>query len=186
MSAPVVTQRITARDFAATNPNVPSELVRGEVVEMPRPGMRHGVVCGNVYDPIKLWARSGNRGLVAISDTGVVTGRDPDSVRGPDVLFVSRGRWPHDQAPEGFLEVAPDLAVEVLSPHDVWKDVLEKVSEYLDAGVREVWVVDPELKTVQVFRPDAPPRILGSPDVLESADVLPGFSCPVADFFVGA
>lgn len=148
--------------------------------------MRHGVVCGNTYDPIKAWARAGKQGLVATNDTGIVTERDPDSVRGPDVLFVSRQRWPQERAPDGFLEVAPDLAVEVLSPHDVWKDVLEKTSEYFDAGVREVWVVDPDLRTVQVFRPDAPPRKLTSSDIIESADVLPGFSCPVAEFFIGA
>jgi Uma2 family endonuclease len=186
MSAPAATRWITARQFAAMSSDVPSELVRGEVVEMPRPGMKHGVVCGNAYDPIKSWARSGNRGLVAINDTGILTERDPDTVRGPDVLFISRERWPHDQAPEGFLEVAPDLAVEVLSHFDVWKDVLQKISEYFDAGVREVWVADPELKNVQVFRPDAPPRTVRSADALESADVLPGFSCHVADLFIGA
>lgn len=186
MSAPAIPQLMTASQFAAMDPEVPSELVRGEVVEMTRPGIRHGVVCGNACNPIKAWARSGNRGLVAINGTGVLTERNPDTVRGPDVLFVSRQRWPHERAPDGFLEVAPDLAVEVLSPHDVWKDVLTKISEYFDAGVQEVWVADPELKTVQIFRPDAPPRTLHSSDVIESADVLPEFSCPVADFFVGA
>lgn len=186
MSASAIPQLISASQFAEMAPEGPCELVRGEIVEMPRPGMRHGVVCGNVYDPIKGWARSGDRGLVATNDTGIITERDPDSVRGPDVLFISRERWPHDRAPEGFLEVAPDLTVEVLSPSDVWKDVLMKTSEYFDAGVREVWVVDPDLKTVQVFRPDAPPRRLQWTDVLESADVLPGFSCSVAEFFIGA
>lgn len=185
MSAPAIPQLVTARQFAEMDPEVPSELVRGEVVEMPRPGMRHGVVCGNTYDPIKAWARTGGHGLVATNDTGVLTERDPDSVRGPDILFVGRQRWPQDRAPEGFLEVAPDLAIEVLSTYDVWKDVLEKTSEYFDAGVREVWVVDPELKTVQIFRPDKPPRTLHPSDLIESADVLPGFSCPVAEFFVG-
>lgn len=153
---------------------------------MTRPGIRHGVVCGNIHLPITLWARSGNRGLVATNDAGVLTERDPDTVRGPDVLFVSRERWPHDRAPDGFLEVAPDLAVEVLSPYDVWKDLLTKISEYFDAGVREVWVADPEMKNVQVFRPDAPPRTLHADEVIESADVLPGFTSAVADFFVGA
>ena len=186
MSAPSVPQLMNARQFAAMDSDVPSELIRGEVVEMPRPGVRHGVICSNVQDPIKAWARAGGRGLVATNDTGVLTERDPDSVRGPDVLFVGRQRWPHERAPDGFLEVAPDLAVEVLSPYDVWKNLLVKVSEYFDAGVREIWVVDPELKTVQVFRPDAPPRTLRTSDVLESKDVLPGFSCSVAEVFIGA
>jgi len=177
---------MSARQFAELDSDVPSELIRGEVVEMPRPGVRHGVVCSNVQDPIKAWARAGNRGLVATNDTGVLTERDPDSVRGPDVLYVSRQRWPQERAPEGFLEVAPDLAVEVLSQYDVWKDLLVKISEYFDAGVREVWVVDPDVKSVQVFRPDASPRTLRMAEAIESADVLPGFSCSVADFFVDA
>lgn len=175
----------TADEFAKMQTDSPTELVQGVVVEFPLGGVRHGVVCGNTSYALRAWTRPIGHGIVACG-SGVITERDPDSVRGPDVLFVSRQRWPHDQAPEGFLEVAPDLAVEVLSTNDVWKDVLTKTSEYFDAGVREVWVVDPDLKTVQVFRPDKPPRTLRASDMIESDDVLPGFSCPVDDFFIGA
>lgn len=185
MATQLEQELITAERFAAMTFDVPVELVRGEIVEMPRPGMRHGVVCGNVYDPVKAWSRATQRGLVAINDTGVITERDPDSVRGPDVLYISRERLPGGQVPTSFLAIAPDLAIEVLSPYDVWKDVLEKISEYFEAGVREVWVVDPDDRTVQVFRPDARPRKLADSDTLESPDVLPGFSCSVAAFFEG-
>ncbi len=185
MAGTVAQELITAEQFAEMSFDVPVELVRGEIIEMPRPGMRHGVVCGNVYDPVKAWARSAQRGVVAINDTGVITERDPDSVRGPDVLYIAHERLPGGEVPSTFLEVAPDLAIEVLSPHDVWKDVLEKITEHFEAGVREVWVVDPEDRTVQVFRPDAKPRKLSASDVLESPDVLPGFACSVAPFFEG-
>ena len=185
MAGTVAQDLITAEQFAGMSFDVPVELVRGEVVEMPRPGMRHGVVCGNVYDPVKAWARSTERGVVAINDTGVITERDPDSVRGPDVLYIARERLPGGEIPSTFLGVAPDLAIEVLSPHDVWKNVLEKITEYFEAGVREVWVVDPEDKTMQVFRPDTKPRKLDASDVLESADVLPEFTCSVGTFFEG-
>jgi Uma2 family endonuclease len=183
MAGTVAQDLITAEQFARMSFDVPVELVRGEVVEMPRPEMRHGVVCSNVHDPVKAWARSTQGGVVAINDTGVITERDPDSVRGPDVLYITRERLPGGEIPSTFLSVAPDLAIEVLSPHDVWKNVLEKITEYFEAGVREVWVVDPEDRTMQVFRPDAKPRKLDASDTLESPDVLPGFTCAVSTFF---
>lgn len=185
MAGTVAQELITAEQFFRMSSDVPSELVRGEVVEMPRPGMRHGVVCSNVHDPVKAWARSTQRGLVAINDTGVITERDPDSVRGPDVLYISGERLPGGEVSSTFLSDAPDLAVEVLAPHDVWKELLEKITEYFEAGVREVWVVDPDDKTVQVFRPDTKPRKLDESDVLESSDVLPEFRCSVTTFFEG-
>ena len=183
MASTVAQELITAEQFVEMTFDAPVELVRGEILEMARPGMRHGVVCGNAYDPLKAWSRSTQRGLVAINDTGVITERDPDTVRGPDVLYISRERLPLGEVPTTILSVAPDLAVEVFSPHDVWKDILEKVTEYFEAGVREVWVVDPEDRAVHVFRPDSKPRKLTGADILESPDVLPGFSCQVAKFF---
>ena len=185
MASPVAEQLVTAEQFAETTIDAPVELVRGEVVEMTRPGMRHGVICGRVYFRIEAWAGTGNRGFAATNDTGVITERNPDTVRGPDVLFVSRDRLPGGEVPSGILPVARELAVEELSPSAVWKELLGKVSEYFASGVREVWVVDPELRTVQVFRPDSAPRTLRESDEVRSPDVLPEFHCQVADFFAG-
>ncbi len=183
MASTVAQELITAEQFVEMTFDAPVELVRGEIIEMARPGLRHGTVCSNVHHPVKSWSRSTNLGIVATNDTGVVTERNPDTVRGPDLLYISRERLPGGVVTSGILEIAPDLAIEVLSPSDVWKDVLEKISEYFAAGGRAVWVVDPEDKTVHVFRPDAKPRKLSGVDVLESRDVLPGFSCQVAQFF---
>jgi Uma2 family endonuclease len=181
-----VTERrlITAEEFAEMSFDVPAELVRGEIVEMCRPDMRHGVVCGNVGVPLTLWARGIDWGLVAFNDSGVVTERNPDTVRGPDVFVISKDRLPDGRAPAGFSDLVPNLAVEVLSLWDRWKRVLEKVSEYLDRGVDEVWVVDPDKRTVQVFRPDDEPTRYGEQDEITSS-VLPGFSCRVGEFFLG-
>lgn len=119
---------------------------------------------------------------MAGNDSGIVTARDPDSVRAPDCQFVTASRLPTEM-PLAFLEVAPDLAVEVLSPDDRWSEVIAKVSEYLSCGVREVWVVDPDQRELQVFRPDQRPVTLSADAEITSESILPGFRCRVADFF---
>jgi Uma2 family endonuclease len=105
----------------------------------------------------------------------------PDSVRSPDVSFVAAGRFPDERWPVGFAELAPDLAVEVLCPNDNSRDVLEKVGEYLDAGSRLVWVIDPEARTAAVHRSLTDVRVLREADALEGEDVVPGFACRLAD-----
>ncbi|HUG93534.1 MAG TPA: Uma2 family endonuclease [Planctomycetaceae bacterium] len=175
---------LTAEEFAELSFEVPVELVRGEIVEMPRPDVMHGTVCVNVTFPLTSWNRSVDFGLVVSNDSGVVTERDPDTVRGPDAMVISKDRLPDGIAPRGFSDLVPNLAIEVLSPSERWKKVLEKVSEYLNRGVDEVWVVDPRRHTVQVFRPDDEPTCYGEQDEITSS-VLPGFSCRVSEFFLG-
>jgi Uma2 family endonuclease len=160
------------------------ELVRGEIVQMNRPGMQHGLVCKNVIFILESWAREHSKGYVFANDTGVVTERDPDSVRGPDCMFVRSERMPSGESREGWLEIAPDLAVEVRSPTDRWSDIINKVGEYLAAGVLEVWVLNPDDRSLHVFCPDASPNRLDSESELRSESVLPNFYCLVADFFV--
>jgi Uma2 family endonuclease len=157
------------------------ELVRGEVVVMPPPKGRHGICCqrigrflGNFVEPAKL-------GWVTTNDTGIVLERDPDTVRGPDVAFWSIARQP--TIPEGYFLIPPDLAVEVLSPDDRRKDVRTKIKEYLFYSVPLVWLVDPETRTVIVYRGTMRGTELDEADTLEGGDVLPGFSCKVADLF---
>jgi Uma2 family endonuclease len=105
----------------------------------------------------------------------------PDNVRSPDVSFVAAGRFPDERWPVGFAELAPDLAVEVLSPGDNGRDVLEKVGEYLDAGTRLVWVIDPETRTATIHRGVMNVRVVGEADLLDGEDVVPGFACRLAD-----
>lgn len=176
---------ITAEQFSTMTFELPVELVRGEVVEMPRPDLRHGLVCGNVGFPLISWSRATNGGFVVTNDSGVVTERDPDTVRGPDVMFIPLARVAGGVLPSGFSDLLPSLAVEVMSPSDRWKQILKKIGEYLDRGVSEVWVVDPKRRVVHVYRPDDEPLIVGESETLESPAVLPGFSCEVREFFRG-
>jgi Uma2 family endonuclease len=107
----------------------------------------------------------------------------PRLVRKPDVSLVVRGRLTDEQIPKGDVLIAPDLAVEVVSPNDLYEEIEVKVNEYLGAGVRLVWVVSPEARTVVVRRSNKTCMALNVTDTLSGEDVLPGFSCPVAELF---
>ncbi|MEW6282644.1 MAG: Uma2 family endonuclease, partial [Candidatus Eremiobacterota bacterium] len=156
------------------------ELGRGEIVPLTPPGFEHGEVAGNTAFCLKDHARRTGRGRVVV-ESGFYTERGPDTVRGPDVSYWSRERVP--DSPTGFLDLPPDLAVEVVSPHDTSREVEEKVQEYLRAGVKRVWVLYPRSRTVHVFSSDGGCRVLQAADVLEDPELLPGFSCPVAELF---
>src|SRR5580698_7045599 len=157
------------------------ELVRGEIVVKPPPKGKHGVCCqrigrflGNFVEPARL-------GWVTTNDAGVVLERNPDTVRGPDVAFWSITRQP--TCPEGYFEIPPDIAAEVLSPDDRRKDVRAKIKDYLFYGVALVWLVDPETRIVTVYRGNMKGVELDETETLDGGDVLPGFSCKVADLF---
>lgn len=107
---------------------------------------------------------------------------DPNKVRRPDISYISFATLPPDQEPTGHCRVPPDLAVEIISPNDVFEEVMQKAVEYLNAGVKRVWVVDPATQMVQIFRPGGG-EILTNRDSLSGEDVLPGFSCRVSDLF---
>ena len=182
--ATVITEKpITVDEFETMPFEFPVDLVRGEIVEMPPPGGVHGRVCMNVGFALEVWCRAAQLGTVTTNDSAILTERDPDSVRGCDVVYISWDRLPSRELPKGAYRSAPNLAVEVLSPNDRWKDVQTKIDEYLSVGVIEVWIVDPEDRSVDVYRGDRKPARLANGQTLTSADVLPGFSCPVADFF---
>ena len=109
--------------------------------------------------------------------------RGPDTVRGSDILFISYGRLPKGEVPDGLLDVVPELVFEVRSPSDLWTDMIAKMLEYLAAGVSVVVILDPKTKSASVFRPDDRPDIFEATDTLIVADVLPGFAIPVRTFF---
>lgn len=169
--ATVATQPMTAAEFAALDLDVPAELIRGEVMEMCRPGMRHGITCRNLVVSLDQWARSNPIPYLAIPESGIITERNPDTVRGPDVYLIRRDRLPAEASASGFLEVPPDLCIEVFSPKDNWKDVIAKVDEYLQAGVPEVWVVEPDEGQTYIYRPDAPPRTILRGEAIESGTI---------------
>jgi Uma2 family endonuclease len=179
------TKLLTAAEFAARpDPADGSkeELVRGEVITMPPPGFVHGIVQLNVATLLKVFAKQNKLGRVTV-ESGTVTELDPDSVRGPDIAFWSFERVPLKQVPEVYPDVAPDLCVEVKSPSNTPAKTTLKVREYFKSGVRLVWVVDPEERTVTVYRKPGRGEVFWEDDTITGEDVLPGFSCPVAEFF---
>jgi Uma2 family endonuclease len=173
---------ITAEEFARM-PDPPDgsqqELVRGEIVTMPPPGFRHGVCCSKIDRRLGTFVEANSLGVVCCNDTGFILERDPDTVRGPDLSFWSREKLP--ELPEGYPEVPPDLIVEVVSPSDHFTRIQKKLSHYLEKGVRLIWVVDPEDRSLTIYRPDRPLRVLTEKDTVSGEEVVLGFACPVAD-----
>ncbi len=160
------------------------ELVRGLPVEVAMPGARHGVVANWMGYHLTQFVVANKLGRVMTNDTFVVLRRDPDTVRGPDVCFVSYARLPRGPVPDGPLEVIPELVIEVRSPSDRWTHVIQKATEYLQAGVSIAIVIDPSTESVTVYRPDARQQIFEREQSLVIEDLLPGFTLPVAELFV--
>lgn len=183
--ASVATRLITAEEYFQMPPppdGSKMELVRGELVTVCRPGFRHGLRQLRIGGILDHFGRSTRHGR-AVVETGVVVERDPDTVRGPDVSYWSAERLPFDQEPEGYREIAPDLGVEVLSPYNKMARIREKMAEFFKSGVRMVWIVDPEDRKVTVYRSMDEGRTFHENATVTGEDVLPGFSCRVADFF---
>jgi len=151
---------------------------------MPPNHTYHGYACGQAYYFIRLFLEGKNLGRVFSNDSGVITERNPDSVRGVDVAYFSYERLPAGElARKGYYDVIPDLAIEVRSPSDRWRSVLEKVTEYLGAGVTVVVVFDPPTSSAFVYRADQEPQTFGPDDTLRLPDVLPGFELVVRRVF---
>jgi Uma2 family endonuclease len=162
------------------------ELADGLLVER-KMGSESSFVGGRLFRRLANHADDQRVGLVWPADNGIQCFPDaPDKVRRPDVTFVRFGRLPGDRPPLGHLLIAPDLAVEVISPNELAYEVDCKVDEYLAAGVRLVWVINPANRTVRIYRADGSIGILRESDELDGEDVVPGFRCPVRDLFPAA
>ena len=157
----------------------PTELVRGRIVESNQPYPRHGLICAEIAHVLKSYAKEHKPGHIMCNDSGVITQRDPDTVRGGDVSFYSYERLPKGPIPQGYLNVSPNLVFEVLSPSDRWARVLEKVGEYLTAGVEVVCLLDPERETMHVYRDETPSEVLTADDELTLPEVLGDFKVAV-------
>jgi Uma2 family endonuclease len=181
----VPTERVlTAEEYAQLPDNgVPTELVRGKVIEMNVPAPRHGQICSKIARLVGNYADERDLGHVVIHDSGVTTQRDPDTVRGADVAFYSFARVPRGPFPTGYLSVVPGLVFEVRSPTDRWLKVQAKVLEYLEAGVSAVCVLDQVSETVVVYRQDELPQTRHDEDELSLPDILGDFRVPVRRFF---
>lgn len=157
------------------------ELVRGEVVDVPPAGPRHGSICATAGFLFQSYGRQTGHGYVLSNDSVVVI--DEFNVRGADVQYFSEARWPKALVGDAPPPVPPDLIVEVRSPSDRWGDVLHKISDYLKAGVRLVLLLQPKTRTVTLFRDEVDPIILGASDTLDNLPELPDFRCLVGEFF---
>jgi Uma2 family endonuclease len=144
----------------------------------------HGVVCANVAGTLWDYGRKSGFGYALSNDSAVLTERDPDTVRGPDVSFYSHARSPRSAVGRGLRPIPPDLAVEVVSPGNRAGGISAKVAEYQAVGTLLIWVIYPASRTVVMHRPnDEPPVVLGEDAVIENLPELPRFRCPVAAFF---
>ncbi len=159
------------------------ELVKGKVVPIPPTGAAHGKIAMRIGALLWRYVEKHNLGEVYAAETGFTIEEDPDTVRAPDAAFVSRDRIPPEGEPPGFWHSAPDLVVEVVSPFDQIGDVQAKITEYLQAGVRLVWLVEPQTRTVTVYKSLDVVRILLQQDTLDGGEILPGFTLPLADLF---
>ncbi|MGE0609122.1 MAG: Uma2 family endonuclease [Pirellulales bacterium] len=175
---------LTAEEFRLLpDDGGPSELYRGQVIDMNLPSPRHGQICGTVVYLLRRFLENHNLGRVVSNDSGIITEKNPDTVRGADVAFYSYARVAKGPLPVGYLKVVPELVFEVISPNDRWSDLLGKVAEYLKAGVVVVCVLDPDTETAHAYRADRVAEVFSSQQALTLPDVLPEFSAVVAKFF---
>ncbi|HSS47988.1 MAG TPA: Uma2 family endonuclease [Thermoanaerobaculia bacterium] len=160
----------------------PCELVNGRVVPTMPTGDEHADVELELGTRLRSYGKESKRGRAIGGEVGIYIRRDPDTVRAADIAFISRER---DVKPRtrGYLEIAPELVVEVLSPEDRIGKVREKLRDYFSAGVLVVWVVDPGLRRVQVYRSPTAVTVLDERQVLTDEEILPGFSVPISDLF---
>ena len=160
------------------------ELVKGELRKMSPAGSEHGAIIINLTVPLAAHIKANKLGVVFGAETGVKIATSPDTVRAPDIAVVRQERIPEGGIPKGFWPGAPDLAVEVTSPGDSFEEVEEKVEDWLAAGTKAVWIVNPKRRTVNVYRALNDVAILTEENELDGGTVVPGFSCHVADIFV--
>lgn len=183
----ITEQTMTAEEFfqwvqLPANRGRRFELVHGEVVEMPPAGKYHGFVCGNVARILGNFAAAQSVGYVCTNDAGVIVGRDPDSVRGPDVTYYIDDETA-DNMQRKYAQRPPVLAVEVVSPTDRINDIMLRVTQLLAQGVAAVWVVDPEARDISICRAGKEPQLVQADEHIAGGTELPEFRCAVAEFF---
>lgn len=159
------------------------ELLDGEVVEMSPAGGKHNGAIAELTYALMAFTKAHGLGKVLAGDTGIFLRRNPDRVRAPDLCYIAKERIPGDGIPSGFLDIVPDLVVEVVSPSDRATAVQEKVEEWLRAGARLVWTLYPETRTIGVAETPGLVRFLHEGETLTGEPVLPGFVVPVATLF---
>jgi Uma2 family endonuclease len=181
---PVPGQRMTFEEAARLDPDkYPGEIVDGKWVPLTKSTWRHGEIVGRAYLLLVLYAQRVPGWSVAVGDPGTKLETNPARLRGPDVGIIRAERRPTGKGVEGWLEGAPDVAVEVVGDGQSVGQLFKKALEYLGAGGKMVWMVDPDAHQVVLVTPPNAVRVLDAEDTLDGGDVLPGFSCKVAELF---
>lgn len=165
--------------------DVKAELVRGELRVTPPPGGPHGRAATNLILLLGAYLKGRELGWVYADGVGYQLLQRPRTVRVPDVSYVRADRLPKEGIGPGLLKLAPDIAVEVLSPSESASELEEKLDDYRACGTPLIWVIDPVRRTVMIVASDAPVRWLLEDDALDGGDVVPGFSCQVSELFEG-
>lgn len=161
------------------------ELVEGVLYRMPPPGFAHGALAGQLGGLLFAYVNQHKLGRVLAAETGFQIASDPDTVRAPDVAFVTNERLQKaDFDRHKYFPGAPDFLVEILSPSDSYSDVEKKVAQWLAAGARLVVLADPAKQLLFAHRPGKPAQILSREDTLDASDVIDGWRVPVAEIFV--
>jgi Uma2 family endonuclease len=177
----VATHTITAKTLWELGSSIePSELIEGELKPMVPPGGEHGRLQAGLIVLLGSSVQESGFGEI-FGEIGYVLRRNPDTVLAPDISIVAANRLPADDS--GFLELAPDLAIEIVSPGNAPGEIERKVAIYLESGVRSVWVVYPAERQVVIHAPHAAPRIVSGDQTLEDPEILPGFSAPLPSVF---
>jgi Uma2 family endonuclease len=175
---------MTLEDAARLDPDLyPGEVIQGEWRPVSRSTWRHGEIMLTVGMILRQYARSHPGWRVAVGDPGSKLGSEPATLRGPDAAVIREDRRPDGKGVEGWREGAPDLAVEILGDDQSTSDLLERAVEYLAAGSRMVWILEPEPTRVLVVTPPNQFQVLGPEATLDGGAALPGFSCSVAELF---
>jgi len=173
---------LTLEELADAVGDRPGELIDGRFVPMSPTGWPHARAEVKVSSKLEHFAEASGLGTVLGGEAGIIIRRGPDTVRGADVAYISRERLAQ-ASPDGYLDVAPELIVEIVSPNDRWTDITAKLEDYFSIGVELVWLVDPQRRRVSCYRSPTELALLGPGDTLTAEPMLPGFALPVAGLF---
>ena len=173
---------ITGEELSRMPDSELCELIEGRIIPMSPTSHIHGRIEGRFYQLLISHVQANKLGQVMVGEVGIYIRRNPDTIRAADVLYISNDRYAQSRSPS-YLDVAPELVVEILSPDDTWQAVMRKLADYFSIGVQVVWVADPEARTVYAYRSVTTAQQFKEGDTLTAPEVLPGFAAPVADLF---
>jgi Uma2 family endonuclease len=158
------------------------ELIAGRFVPMTPTGRPHARTEVRLAARLETFVTEHGLGEVYTGEVGILIRRNPDTLRGADIAFVSKQRLVN-VSPDGFLDVAPDLVVEIISPSDRWTDVMEKIDDYFAIGVSAVWIVNPKRSQISIYRSATDVNLYQSGAVVSGEPELPGFTLSTSDIF---